>query len=160
MMFLAQLFVKMPHAEIEVLLAIEVQHLLDDLHFNAPRAGPRPPPVIQPVEAHAAISVQQPPQMPRADRKILAASQNVSCLLHNRKITSSRFMARSRALAGYLMAVPPACWFTPLGPLLERTFHLLIPRTYHVLTTGKNAGWRKIETEIKELVKRWLAVSG
>jgi len=24
---------------------------------------------------------------------------------------------------------------TPLGPLLERTLHLLIPRTYHVLTT-------------------------
>src|SRR5690348_6332795 len=67
MMFLAQLFVKMPHAEIEVLLAIEVQHLLDDLHFHAPRAGPRPPPVIQPVESHAAIGVEQPPQMPRAD---------------------------------------------------------------------------------------------
>src|SRR5690348_1186797 len=67
MMFLAQLFVKMPHAEIEVLLAIEVQHLLDDLHFHPPRAGPRRPPVIQPVEAHAAIGVEQPPQMPRAD---------------------------------------------------------------------------------------------
>src|SRR5690242_20127933 len=67
MMLLAQLLVKMPHAEIEVLLAIEPEHLLDDLHLHPPRAGPRPPPVIQPVEAHAAIGVEQPPQMPRAD---------------------------------------------------------------------------------------------
>src|SRR5690348_6945101 len=67
MMLLAQLLVKMPHAEIEVLLAIEPEHLLDDLHLHPPRTGPRPPPVIQPVEAHAAIGVEQPPQMPRAD---------------------------------------------------------------------------------------------
>ena len=64
---LGQLLVKMAHVEIEILLPVELQHLLGRLQRNSFRARPPFPPVVQPVVAVFLVAFPPPPHGPVGD---------------------------------------------------------------------------------------------
>src|SRR5712664_1312792 len=68
---LAELFVKVPYAEIEILLAVQAQHLLDHRPRHALRAGPTLATVVQPVKTKPAVALIEPPQVARTDARYM-----------------------------------------------------------------------------------------
>src|SRR5208282_5735196 len=62
---LTELFVKVPHAEIEILLAVQTHDLLGDRPRHAFRTGPPSATVQQAVKTTVPVALQDPPQMPR-----------------------------------------------------------------------------------------------
>src|SRR3974390_2858731 len=119
---LAQLLVKMPHVEIEVLLPIQPQHPLHRFHWHPLLARPAAPPVQYPVEAELLIAFSPAPQMP------VGNAENLGRLI-------PRDLARHRPQHDFLH------FHRPLhrGPRIRfHTFHgrLSSPpakRTFHVL---------------------------
>src|SRR5712692_5401114 len=133
---LAQLLVKVPHAEIAILLPIQPQHLLDHRPGNSFGTGPPPAPIVQTVEALHAVPRVPPPQVSRTDAQNVGrlpegdlfadGPQNHVLCLHRPLPGSPWVNTHGRFLR------PPGL---PQAALKKRTFHVLIERTYHVLTT-------------------------
>src|SRR5712692_10766599 len=63
----AQLLVKMPQVQIEVLVAVQSQHSLHHRHRHFPGGRLAPPPVKQPAKAKLFIALPPAPHVPVAD---------------------------------------------------------------------------------------------
>lgn len=81
-MLLPQLLVEVPHAEIEVSLLVQPQHLLGGLHRNPVNAPLAPPLIEQPVVAELLISLPNPAHRPVADAGDLGRRQPRDLLGH------------------------------------------------------------------------------
>src|SRR5438477_902279 len=132
---LPKLFVKMPHTEIKILLPIQGQHALHYCKRYPPRRRLPGAPVVETVVAIGPVPVIQPPQLPRTQPQYLGRRKPMNLLADG---PQNHFLYFHRPLQGdpgvNHSGNLPECGLHPAASQ-KRTFHMLIKRTYHVLTT-------------------------
>src|SRR5437762_12125148 len=132
---LPKLFVKMPHTEIKILLPIQGQHALHYCKRYPPRRRLPGAPVVETVVAIGPVPVIQPPQLPRTQPQYLGRRKPMNLLADG---PQNHFLYFHRPLHGdpgvNHSGNLPECGLHPAASQ-KRTFHMLIKRTYHVLTT-------------------------
>src|SRR5438477_2012326 len=135
---LPKLFVKMPHTEIKILLPIQGQHALHYCKRYPPRRRLPGAPVVETVVAIGPVPVIQPPQLPRTQPQYLGRRKPMNLLADG---PQNRFLYFHRPLQGdpgvNHSGNLPECGLHPAASQ-KRTFHMLIKRTYHVLTTERS----------------------
>src|SRR5438093_4062376 len=136
---LPKLFVKMPHTEIKILLPVQGQHALHYRKRYPPRRRLPGAPVVETVVTIGPVPVIQPPQLPRTQPQYLGGLKPMNLLADG---PQNHFLYFHRPLHGDPGVNHPGnlpeCGLHPAASQ-KRTFHMLIKRTYHVLTTEKKA---------------------
>src|SRR5438093_1082601 len=132
---LPKLFVKMPHTEIKILLPVQGQHALHYRKRYPPRRRLPGAPVVETVVTIGPVPVIQPPQLPRTQPQYLGGLKPMNLLADG---PQNHFLYFHRPLHGDPGVNHPGnlpeCGLHPAASQ-KRTFHMLIKRTYHVLTT-------------------------
>src|SRR5207249_9576470 len=132
---LPKLFVKMPHTEIKILLPVQGQHALHYRKRYPPRRRLPGAPVVETVVTIGPVPVIQPPQLPRTQPQYLGGLKPMNLLADG---PQNHFLYFHRPLHGDPGVNHPGnlpeCDLHPAASQ-KRTFHMLIKRTYHVLTT-------------------------
>ena len=134
-MLFPKLFLKMPHTKIKILLPVQDEHLLGHPQRHAPRRRLSAAPVVKTVVALVPIAVVEPTQLPRAQAQDLGRFKPMNLLADG---PQNHFLYLHRPLHRGLGVDRPGD--LPEGGLPQaacekRIFHVLINRTYHVLTT-------------------------
>src|ERR1700747_324074 len=126
----------MPHAEIKILLPVQSQHALHHRQRYPPRRRLPGTPIVQTVVAIGTVPEIQPPQLPPTHPQNLGRFKPMNLLADS---SQNHFLYLHRPLhrgpgVNHPGDLLPECGL-PQAATEKRTFHVLIKRTYHVLTT-------------------------